>query len=567
MFVSETAGTFVLTFTAGTEVSDAPVAGKTIVSGNIRVVTTLTPAFHLRFSTSMGSDAQRLSYIMYPGQVMPATAGITLPRIVIELIDSAHNVSTSSSSITIKLTVSSDATLTSPLRKTVTLSAGSSSVSFVAGGTAASTTGITISQASAPVLTFTAVNTAEAVLNVAIATGPLAFVPLASRSGYGAITIRPESTVGGPLVETSVATTTSMLFYIQLLDTTGSAATVSQLSSTTTVTVTVSSSVPLRAPVSVTMSGSGMATFSALQFASSTALSKSSALVLTFTATVVPALSTSLAPVCTGVLSVVGPSAESGVDVVAQIATDFGSFSASSWIALLARRLNVETSRFLVTRAYYGTGADSASDATSTALRGNTTANAVAVWYGTRLDFRILEPQSTSRTTKAAWAVANAFLSIQTTCDAAPELYLRKSMNLSADTTCDWFIFEDQLSGAQQCALATGTDGYCDCFEELISTLGMRCLGYSTMTDLCVNTLIGDAGCTNPSIVAVCSLLEGDDVSRVGVLSTGVFFLFLLAPLLYLKFGGFFRKLQRPTTHDPLVHRAEHICLDETELL
>ena len=126
-----------------------------------------------------------------------------------------------------------------------------------------------------------------------------------------------------------------------------------------------------------------------------------------------------------GPISIAGPSEEAGVDLVAQLLIDYASFDGNAWFASLARRLGIETSRLLVTRSFYGTGADP-SPITSTGTF-NLTANAVAVWFGTRLDFRILEPRQTSRNTKSANTLAAQFLNLKLDCASTPELYLRKN--------------------------------------------------------------------------------------------------------------------------------------------
>jgi hypothetical protein len=98
-----------------------------------------------------------------------------------------------------------------------------------------------------------------------------------------------------------------------------------------------------------------------------------------------------------------------------------------------------------------------------------------------------------------------------------------------------------------------------------MQTMGMRCLGYSSMNTLCIQTLIAQANCQNPEILAVCSLLEAPTVSRVPLVASGIVFGFFLGPLLFLKSRGFFHKLQRPAVHSH-VHAPEHVCVDETDM-
>ncbi|CUG93865.1 membrane-associated protein, putative [Bodo saltans] len=545
-FVSETPGSYILTFTAGAEDSSAVVGGKSITTGSIRVASGVTPAFALRFAIDGSS---RLSF---PGQVMPITLDTSyLVPVVVELIDSAHNVSTSTRPITITMSRSVGTILYSSPTKT--LAALQSRVTYDT---------ITIGAGYATVLTFTASGTTEAVNGQTVATGSLV-VKTKEQAGLPAyLDITAASSTTGARGTTSINSGAAMTFTIQMK----SGQLLNYLTSTSTSTsnysVTASSSIPLRTPLVRTMNGAGVAVFSSLQFAQT--VPRSALPVITFTASLQAGGSSSsttsasaILSVSTGLITVIGPSLESGIDIVAQILFDFGGFIPANWIASLARRLNVETSRFLVTRVYYGTSADLATTTTATTSTTttskttssvNTTLNSVAVWYGTRLDLRILEPLATSRNTNPAWSLVNYILSIKPTCTAAPDLYIRKIMNLSADTTCDWFMFEDQMSSAQQCTLATGTSssGFCACYLPVVQTLGLRCLGYSTLTDLCLNTLLADAQCTDITIVNICSLLKEEPVSRVLLLASGIFFGFLLIPLVYFRSSGFFHKLQRP---------------------
>lgn len=567
MFVSESAGTFVLTFTAGSE-GDAPVAGKSLLSGNVRVAAAVTPAFGLRFHAS--------SYIQYEGHVVPIAAGTRTQQssinpiapVVIEMIDSAHNVSTSTSATSILCVYSSGTEDAFQDGRRGVIPAGQSMVEFRS---------MTIRAAYAPTITCTATvlgGGTDPVNGARIASGALLFNSILTPEplSYGSIRVGAGSLTAGNRQPGSVNLGSAMVFNIELFNILGNRA-VLPLPQTQVVRVSVSCSIPLRAPLTADMRPNGVATFSALQFAQSAALATASAVLLTFSASVRLVTNASsgdsgasttlpyrIDPISTGVIRIIGPSAEAGIDVVAQILFDYSGFDAALWIARLSRLLNVETARFLVTRKYYGTGADP-----SPSLF-NTTANAVAVWFGTRLDFRIIEPQATSRNTKPAWAVANAFLSIKTDCSAAPQLYLRHTANLSSDSTCDWYVFDDQLSGAQQCVLAAGTAGFCACYVDMIATYGLRCLGYNTLTDLCLETLIGDANCQQAEIVSVCSLLQAAPVSRVGVFASGLFFAFLLVPLYYFKSVGYFHKIQRPEAHASFPSQ-EKINLDESELL
>jgi hypothetical protein len=429
------------------------------------------------------------------------------------------------------------------------------------------------------VLTFTAKDTTEAVNGYSVSTGSLSVKKAADALLPAYLDIDATQSTVRARGTASINSGGSMTFRIQMKNARGSdAQTISA-----NYTVTASSSIPLRTPVVKDMNGAGLAIFSSLQFAQS--VPRSASPMVTFTASIRSSSSSSsssststvsILPVTTGLITVIGPSLESGIDIVAQILFDFSGFKPALWIASLARRLNVETSRFLLTRVYYGTSADPATSSVATTTTTTTTTassfinvtrNANAVWYGTRLDVRVLEPLVTSRNTKPAWVLVNYILNIKTSCSAAPDLYLRKMMNLSTDTTCDWFMFEDQMSSAQQCVLATGGNptGYCACYLPLIETLGMRCLGYRTLTDLCLNTLLGEANCANQAIVRVCSLLQEEPVPRVLLFASGIFFGFLLVPLVYFKSSGFFHKLQRPEAH--AFPTMEKVRIDESELI
>ena len=91
MFVSETAGTFKITFTAGKE-GNAPVAGKSIVSGSIDVVLAYTPNYGIMFTNE--------SYISFQGAIKPFTLGEVLPPIYIRLTSSTGTYGTNTATST-----------------------------------------------------------------------------------------------------------------------------------------------------------------------------------------------------------------------------------------------------------------------------------------------------------------------------------------------------------------------------------------------------------------------------------------------------------------------------------
>ena len=561
-FVNEGPGPFVITFTAGTE-GNTNVAKKTLTTGSIRLASSVTEAFAIRFRND--------SFIQYEGQVVPVQSSTTSPKakvppIIIELVNSAHR--TSSTTVAEIYVLASWKTLTSPpsMNRAYFAKAGGSAVTFA---------GLAIGNSFGPVLTFTVFtdkqSKTELAVGTSISSGSLTLYSNQTAS-VAMLQILANNTMSSllgynikvPGANFSIAAGKAMTVMLVIANSLGTFPKTSSgtpfniLPPGTSMTVSIQSSVPLADPQSVVVDPyTGVANFSSIRFSQTVPASVMP--IITFTATTTAGSVASILPISTGLIEVIGPSAESGIDVVAQILFDYSTFDVAGWVSSLATLLNIETARIVVKRAYFGTGAD------VSPTRLNITANAVAVWYGTRLDFRVLEPLPTSRNTKAAWQLVDQFLSFKTDC-SLPQLYLRKTFNLSSDNTCDWFIYGDQATSATDCVLAGGEKSFCNCYTPLITTMGINCLGYTPLTDLCLKTLLTNAKCTNQGIVSVCNLLLPPTVSRVTLLATGFFWGLVLAPLLLLKSSGFFHKLRRAEATGGRIEKIEG-RVDETDLL
>jgi hypothetical protein len=557
-FVSEGPGNYILTFTAGAE-GNTNVAFKSLMTGNIRLAASVTEAYAIRFRND--------SYIRYAGQVVPvepSTRTKITPPIIIELVNSAHQPSFTTMP---EIFVLAQTQLSS------------ARLSFVRSGRGASVTflGLQIGSSFGPVLSFTVrsekQSKQEPAVGTSIASGSLTLFsgpsPVAMLQIVANTSLANSATVYNiqmPGVNFSIPAGRSMSVVLVIANSMGTyprspvtGLPVNRLPDGTGISVSIQSNVPLADPQSIPVDPyTGLANFSNIRFAQTVPVSVMP--IITFTATATAGSLPAILPITTGLIKVIGPSAESGVDVVAQILFDFSTFDVSAWVETLAALLNIEPLRIVVKRAYYGTGAD------VSPTRLNITANAVAVWYGTRLDFRVLEPLPTSRNTKAAWELVEQILSFRTSDCSLPQLYLRKTFNLSDDSSCDWFIYGDQTTSATQCVLAGGAKAFCSCYTPLIQSMGMNCLGYTPLSDLCLNTLLQNAKCKDKAITDVCNLLLPPTVPRVALLATGLFWGLVLAPLLLLKSSGFFHKLRRSEATGGKIEKLEG-RVDETDLL
>ena len=182
--------------------------------------------------------------------------------------------------------------------------------------------------------------------------------------------------------------------------------------------------------------------------------------------------------------------------------------------------------------------------------------NKVASWKGTRVDFRFLDPLPTSRNTKKAAELAQFFIALLSQCTTS-DLFLRRAYLKSADTTCDWYMFAEQKSGAETCIERDGKNGYCNCYVPMMSSVGERCLGLEDLTTLCHDVLTLQASCSQPAIRAICSQLEFPDTPRAALVGSGGFLLVCFLPIFALWYRGFFHNLNRPSAKKARIQRVE----------
>lgn len=562
-FQSEGPGSYILTFTAGSE-GNTNVARKTLLTGAIRLVASVIENYAIRFRND--------SFIRYPGHIVPVevtTRTTVVQPVIIELVNSAHRSSRTAIAEVFVLAKT-------PLRTI--------KMSFVKAGDGNSVTyyerpgfpGLQFGTSFGPVATFTVqtdkASRTEPAVGQTIASGSLTLFTVTATVAMlhivGNISINSDPNVyiiQQPGVNFSIPADSVMSVLLSIANSRGLSASVSAtglpinpLPPGTGISVSIQSNVPLADPQTVAVDPfTGLANFSSIRFTQ--AVPASVLPILTFTAATTAGSVPTILPITTGLITVIGPSAESGVDIVVQILFDYSTFDVTGWVASLALLLNIEPLRLVVKRAYFGSGADASTN------RLNITANAVAVWYGTRLDIRVLEPLPTSRNTKAAWELVGQILAFKTDC-SLPQLYLRRTFNLSDDATCDWFIYGDQATSATQCVLSGGEKAYCDCYTPLIQSMGMNCLGYTPLTDLCLNTLLQSANCKSKAITSVCNLLLPPSIPRFALLATGFVWGLVLAPLLVLKSNGYFHKLRRAEATGGRIEKLEG-RVDETDLL
>lgn len=558
MIVTETVSDFALTFTAGQE-GNAPVAGKRLITGNIKLVTNPTPAYGIKFHND--------SYIAYEGHTVPITltqvngtdvTPFILPPVLIQLVWSDHT----------EMSNTSNSPLTQDLQVAVQVSSGrlnGTLVRSLATGIARFDD-ISIEAAFDPVLTFCvesrSVTTLSDVENRCISSGSLTTYRV--YGPVGGLRILNASEARLPVVidriarPISVYLGQSMPVAIGLVDTTG---VFTYGRAVPAAEITASSNVQLRAPLTVSINTTtGIAYFDALAFARE--VSAGLTPVITFTARFANSQTRRLLGVTTGLISVIGGAGQdAGVDLVAELLVDEDSFDWDGWRARLCRRLNIETARVVLVRRTKG------SSAVATVVDENSMASLRPTWEGTRVDFRVMEPLPTSRTTKRAQDLAELIVALKTNHESTADLYLRRAYLRSDDIACDVNIYDEQISGARDCIAAFGKAGYCDCHVPMFRYMGTRCLGLESLTTLCLDTLLPEAECKQPEIVTVCRKLEFPDAPRTELAASGAFLFLFVPPLMYMWFSGYFHKLSRPSAKKNRIQTVDLVVTDASDLL
>lgn len=530
-FVSETAGDFILTFTASGE--GLAVDRKSIVSGTITVAAVETPAFGLRFNREQ-------SYIGYEGAVMPITNGELIPPVVVELLTSSGAVDTQTSTVRITCTTSSGAWATQ-----------STTERPIAKGQA-TFNDLRLSNAFSPVIECCAKSTnpndLHAVEDKCARSGTMAFSQVVGSEGR---LVMLNSTQIDRLValgiRTNVTIDSGATFpaAIGLGDTSGWWS-----SKEARLDVSVSCSITLRPPLTVQMTqvdNKWYAYFGTLQFANDVPSGVSP--IITFSAV-------GLQPITSGLITVAGTNDLAGTDIAIEVYYSYRSFDFSAWNKVLCARLNIETDRVIARRIDEGGGMNKITPSEETI-------NIVKkTWVGTRLDLRVLEPLPTSRVTKRSSEVAALILAMKVDCDST-DLRIRRAFLPAAEVGCDFGLFDEQQNGAKQCIESNGKDGYCDCYVPMFEVVGKNCLGYNPLTTLCTETLIPNAKCSQKAITEVCDALVFGEVPRASVAGSGLFLLIFVPPVAYLYLTGYFARLSRPNTKHVHIPHAENIFGDD----
>uniref|UniRef100_A0A7S1MMB1 Uncharacterized protein n=1 Tax=Neobodo designis TaxID=312471 RepID=A0A7S1MMB1_NEODS len=533
-FVSETPGTYKITFTAGTE-GDTAVAGKSVTTGSVTVVSARTPEFRLKF--------QNTSYIAFPGQVMPLTLGVPIPNISVQLVDSTHSTS-----------VTNTTGVAHPrLRAVVSLSGGFAfssglqSVGFVDG--VAVFENLRVDSAFNPILTV-CVESARGDEDPDPANGHCvssgALATYSNYGGIGALRLLTSATVGVPVDITRQFSTTpvtkgaTLRVAVGILDSAGGFPSTAR--NLIPLSVGATSTIPLSGDTRVDVNRTtGVAYFSNLRFSQDFPLGISPIITFSVVLGTSPTQAElAVRPISTGLLSVTRTGQAEGVEVVAEILTEYTTFDFDKWRAAVARRLNVETARIVLLYKFSGTSA-----AVTSTVTADTTYRSPE-WRGTRAEMRFIPPLPTSRDTKSAGELASFFVGFVPSCRIG-ELQLRRAYLAADDRSCDWYIFDSQMNGVRACIQARGKQGYCGCHIPLFKTMGMRCLGLPRMTNLCLDVLINRhaANCKQEEIESVCKLLQFPDVPREELVGTGFFLFLFFPPLLYMYYRGVFHKIGR----------------------
>ena len=529
-FASETVGSYVLTFTAGTE-GNHRVQGKAVHSGTVNVAAAETPAFGIRF-------AREESYFPFEGCQVPVTSGATIPPVIVELVTSSGALDVVTETVRISCAPTSGR-----------WGAGVVSEVLVTEGRAVFSSLALVgafSPAVACCASSTDPNEPHPVGGSCVQTGSLTFNQVAG--SVGKLLFLNSSAIGGReatlryLKNASIDSGAIFPAAIGIANTAGQWLPASEAA----IDVSVSCSVGLRPPLTVRMEshdGLWYAYFGQLQFSGDVPPGVSP--IITFTAP-------DMQPITTGLVSVTGSGTADGVDVTVDLYFSFRSFDFSAWRAELCARLNIDTDRIIARRIDEGGGQERTEPTEETLY------TVTPSWYGTRLDLRVLEPLPTSRVTKRAADVAALILALKTDCQSGA-LRLRKAYLSAADTACDFGLFDEQQNGARQCIETQGKDGYCRCHVPMFAAVGVNCLGYSPLTELCLETLIPYAQCGEEAIATVCNQLVFGEVPRTAVAGSGLFLFLFAPPLAYLYLTGYFTRLSRPNTRHVRLPHAEQL--------
>ena len=550
-FVSDVPGDFKITFTAG-DAGSAPVGGKSLVTGIVTLFATVTFNVRPRFLND--------SYIAFAGQSRPLTLDTIMPDINVELASSDH----------------SPARAVNGTARLIVAELSLSNGAFLGGY---KTSGITVTNGIVSIKRLRVVSGLDPVLSICfrssvtssvvpvadgacISTGPLRTYPKPTQvighlSIYQPLTTLPR--------DSKVAKSEVFAIAVAMYDTAGVFA-----GSRVNIDfdIKIDSSVQFEGATRVSMNRStGIAIFSGLSFNKdfsagvTPSLTFSAAAPLSAASTPISLLN--VLPISTPLLAIQGASANSGVDVVAEVLTDTLSFDADAWMEAVAKRLNVEPQRILQLRVFRGKSADPDPDGIT-----EDTVTKLPSWSGTRFDLRFRPPLPTSRDTRTAADLANLFVNLQPSCRIG-ELKLRKAYPRSTDQSCDWFIFDAQLTSVRSCILSKGEPGYCQCHVPLFTFMGKRCLGLPSLTSLCLNVLLvkDAANCQQPAIVDVCKLLQFPDAPRTAVAASGAVLFMCFIPLFYLYSGGFFHKINLPTAEQSRITKTVFVASDEKDLL
>lgn len=557
-FVSDIPGDFKLTFTAG-DAGSAPVQGKSIVTGTVTTFAAVTPNVRPRFRATD-------SYIQYAGQSRPMTLGLALPPIIVVLATSDHSgpqkVNGTAANILGEASLSNGAFATGATLSGLIVTDGVLVIN-----------NLRINSGLDPVLTIcfrSGITSGDPppADGQCIKSGPLRTTtsgdkivePTGYLTFYAPLTTLPDDgkVAKGQLIQIA----------IDLRNSVGARAMTAMQSLNLDFDVEATTSVQLSGTTRVAYNKSiGVALFTDLVFREDLSAGITPAITFTVqsTATVVPAALLQLLPISSQLLSIQGANANSGVDVVAEIFTDYLTFDADGWKAKAARRLNVEAARIQRLRVFRGKSADPV--AASVLTEDAKTARPPS-WSGTRFDMRFLPPLATSRDTRTAQDLADLFVNLKPSC-LIGELKLRKAYYNATDISCDWYLFDAQLTSVRSCIQSKGQQGFCQCHVPLFAFMGMRCLGLARMTTLCLNILISKdaADCQQQPIVSVCSELLVPDAPRTAIAASGAVMFLCFIPIFYLYSGGFFHKINLPTAEHSRITKSLFIASDEKDLL
>jgi hypothetical protein len=533
-FVSDTAGTFTITFTAGgdgtDEVDPPAVIGKTLVTGAVEVVTTITENYRPQFVPS-------LSFVKYTGQVRAFTLGAPMPNLAVALVSSAHvfpNASIRVEHPTLVMRVVVTGGFILPNLTTEFIVPIIDSVAIVAN--------LSLANATTPTIQFcvvgtTAVGNALPAAGSCVQTGALSAqinrLPIASIEliDDGVSVLKPGH--GTVNINRGAKLTARLAAY----DSNGARATT--LGNDVQVTATSSFSL-VNAGVKAT---AGEFIFNALTFSGEN-VGQGVQPYIKFTLDGTSKESKAVVqPVTSGLIVVKNPASSSGgVEVVVEILRDYATFDASLWLSQVATMLNIEPAR--LTQLYVFTGRSGPDHAHFDPVEANYVS---AVWEGVRLEFMFLPPLPTSRDTRTALELATLFTSLQPSCKLG-DLNIRRMFQKSTDETCDWLIFDSQMNGIRACLQARKKIGFCGCHVPLFATMAVRCLGLQRLSNLCLDVLIaaGAANCKQPDIVRVCSMLQYPDAPRAELMISGMVLLAFFPFLAYGYFKDFFSRLSRP---------------------